>query len=273
MILSNHVSHKLSLRGIVAVIGVALVTLFGCSQGQSLPQQVLDTEKSALRQAANVQPKTPETSVTRVTISNPVRRDFIPFQDFIGRLVAVEPGDPHAATLPEMSIAVLFDMDESSFLSYQRMLRSGQVKERGDVLSVGLSDEIDFPRAGTLDYFDNEINTKTGTIGGHGVLPNPDQFLLPGMFARVRMNFGPPRSVLEVPGEAVNLEDGQSYLWVSDGNIVDRRKVRTGALDGKMRVIEEGLRQEDLVVIAGANGLKPGDHIESLLNQPPRNIE
>jgi multidrug efflux pump subunit AcrA (membrane-fusion protein) len=69
--------------------------------------------------------------------------------------------------------------------------------------------------------------------------------------------------VLEVPEEAVGGEQGQSYLWVaSNQNIVECRAVRTGAMDGGMRVIEEGLRPEDRVVIAGAKGLKPGDHVE-----------
>jgi RND family efflux transporter MFP subunit len=114
-----------------------------------------------------------------------------------------------------------------------------------------------------LDHVENEFNPDTGTIGVHGVLPNADGLLLPGMFVRVRMTFGPPRRVLEVPEEAVGREQDQSYVWVvSDRHIVERRAVRTGATDGGMRIIEEGLRPEDRVVIAGAKGLKPGDHVE-----------
>jgi multidrug efflux pump subunit AcrA (membrane-fusion protein) len=82
-------------------------------------------------------------------------------------------------------------------------------------------------------------------------------------FVRVRMTFGPPRPVLETPEEAVGREQDDSYVWVvNDRNIVERRAVRIGALDGSMRVIEEGVRPEDQVVIAGAKGLTSGDHVE-----------
>jgi RNA polymerase sigma factor (sigma-70 family) len=196
-----------------------------------------------------------------LTVSQPVQRKVAPSEDFTGRLVAVGTGGFRA--LPDKPIAVRFDMDESSYLRYQRLLSKGQVKGAGDALAVGLSDENSFPRAGTLDHFDNEFKPATGAIGVHGVLPNADGLLLPGMFVRVRMTFGPPRPVLEVPEEAVGREQGQPYVWVvSDGNIVERREVRPGAMDGGMRIIEEGLRPEDRVISAGAQGLKPGDHVE-----------
>jgi multidrug efflux pump subunit AcrA (membrane-fusion protein) len=88
------------------------------------------------------------------------------------------------------------------------------------------------------------------------------------MFVRVRMTFGPPRPVLEVPEEAVGREKEQPFVWVvNDRNIVERRAIQTGARDGGMRIIEEGLRPKDKVVIAGVNGLKPGDHVDP---QPSR---
>lgn len=198
---------------------------------------------------------------TPVTVSQPVQRKVAPFEDFTGRLVAVGPvalSDPAGPLKP---IGVRFDMDERSYLRYQR-LSKGQLKGAGHPLAVGLSDENSFPRAGVLDHFETEFKARTGTIGVHGVLPNADGLLLPGMFVRVRMPFGPPRPVLEVPDEAVGLEQGQPYLWVASKNIVDRRAVRPGAMDGSMRIIEEGLRPEDLVITAGAKGLKPGDHVE-----------
>jgi hypothetical protein len=47
--------------------------------------------------------------------------------------------------------------------------------------------------------------------------------------------------------------------------MVERRAARIGQADDGMRVIEEGVRAEDLVVIAGANRLKPGDQVEPRL--------
>lgn len=72
--------------------------------------------------------------------------------------------------------------------------------------------------------------------------------------------------MLEVPEEAVCTHQGHKYLWVvGDRNMVERRAARIGQADDGMRVIEEGVRAEDLVVIAGANRLKPGDQVEPRL--------
>jgi hypothetical protein len=91
----------------------------------------------------------------------------------------------------DASIAVTFEVDERSYLEYQRLLQKHQVKGPGSQLFVGLADENGFPHKGTLKGFDDHFNPTTGTIRAHATLPNPDRLLLEGMFVRVRMPFGP----------------------------------------------------------------------------------
>ncbi|HEV3262022.1 MAG TPA: efflux RND transporter periplasmic adaptor subunit [Gemmataceae bacterium] len=260
--LSEEVLRAMFIRKVTTGAAILVVGLMMLGGGLVLRLHFSAGAGPAPPAAASAPPKTAEDRAVPVIVGRPVRRKVAPFEDFTGRLEAVKPVD-FRVVLPRKAIAVRFDMDELSYLRYQRLLRAGQVKGEGNSLAVGLSDENSFPRAGMLDHVENEFNPDTGTIGVHGVLPNADGLLLPGMFVRVRMTFGPPRRVLEVPEEAVGREQDQSYVWVvSDRHIVERRAVRTGATDGGMRIIEEGLRPEDRVVIAGAKGLKPGDHVE-----------
>ncbi|HZZ27978.1 MAG TPA: M56 family metallopeptidase [Pirellulales bacterium] len=262
MILSDHVSGKFSSLGIVVAISFALLALPGCSKGQHEPQSEVD-RTAKIANVASGQLKSPENSAVRVALSSPVCRELAPFEEFTGRLEAsVAPPMLRTKKLPEKPMDVVFNMDQRSYLNYQQKLGEGQVKGEGDPLAIGLPDENNFPRAGVLDQFGDKFDPTTGTISVYGVLPNADDLLLPGMFVRVRMTLGPPRPVLEVPEEAVGGEKGNFYLWVvSDQDIVAQRAVQIGALDGNMCVIEKGVTPEDKVVIAGANGLRSGDHV------------
>jgi len=163
-----------------------------------------------------------------------------------------------------------FDMDERTFLRYRRLLRERQVKGMGSSLRIGLAGDDGFPHEGTLDSFEDRVSPQSGTVRVRGSFPNPDQLLLPGMFARVRMSVGPARVVLEVPPEAILSDQGQTYvLVVSEGNIAQRRAVTLGWDDNGMRVVEKGLGAEDWVVIAGHGAIHPGDPVEPLQKSAP----
>jgi RND family efflux transporter MFP subunit len=189
-----------------------------------------------------------------------------------GNLVTGGPGATHLATLSSQDpLGVSFDMDERSFLRYRQLVRDGQVKGEGGPLSVGLADEEGFPHEGTLASFDNQVSPASGIVPVRGTLPNPGRRLVPGLFARVRIPFGKPRRVLEVPEAALGSDQGKRFVWVvNDRNVVDRREVKVGPADDKMRVIEEGLGADDWVVIDGMAGLKAGDRVEPRRAKPPR---
>src|SRR5438105_6232505 len=53
-------------------------------------------------------------------------------------------------------------------------------------VSLGLATEEGFPHQGTVNFVDNQVNPKTGTLRVRGVFPNKDESLAPGFFARVR---------------------------------------------------------------------------------------
>jgi RND family efflux transporter MFP subunit len=158
-------------------------------------------------------------------------------------------------------IGLAFEMDERSFLEYQKLLRAGQVKGEGSPLQVQLANEQGFPHTGTLDSFDTGVNPVTGTIRVRGGMPNPERRLLPGMFVRVRVPFGKPRRVLQVPDTAVGAEkDGRFVLVVNKEGVVERRAVRQGRLEDGLRIIEKGLDPDDWVVVD--RGPQPGDKVE-----------
>jgi RND family efflux transporter MFP subunit len=181
----------------------------------------------------------------------------------VGDVVGGADAAPLAQIVVLDPMGVRFDMDERSYLRYQRLLRAGEIKATGQPLRVALADEKDFPHEGTLSAFATSVNPDTGTIAGWGRLPNPRKLFLPGMFARVRVPFGKPRPVLAVPDEAVLADGGKRYLLVvGPGNVAERRAVKLGQRDGELRVIEEGLRPDDRVVVGGVQRVRVGDRID-----------
>jgi len=175
-------------------------------------------------------------------------------------------------------IGLSFQMDERSYLRYQRLLREHRINGTGSPLSMRLSDEDGFPHVGILDGFDNRVDPDTGTIRVRGIFPNPDRLLLPGMFARVRMPFGKPYAALLIPDEAIQSDQGESYVYVlNKDDKVEYRLVKPGQVFGGLRVIQpaekgkegkEGLEQGERVIVGGLKDLHPGDRVKPLREAP-----
>jgi RND family efflux transporter MFP subunit len=240
-----------------------------------------DIDKATFRvTAAEAAVKTAKIGVARARLEMEGTKVTAPMSGRVGRPLVEEGalvfrGQDRATLLTTVTsldpIGLVFDMDEFSLLRYRRLLREKQVKGEGSSLHMKLTGEADFSHEGRLESFENTVNPGTGTVLVRGSFPNPEQLLLPGMFAQVRMTFGPPRAVLEVPVGAIQTEQHKNYvLVVGEGNIAERRHVTLGWADNGMRVIEKGLDAEDWVVITGLASIRPGDRIEPRKETTPK---
>jgi RND family efflux transporter MFP subunit len=157
------------------------------------------------------------------------------------------------------------DADERSVLKYQRLSREGKrasAREAQLPCYLQLSDEKGFFHEGMIDFVDNWMDPTTGTMRARGIFPNPDAFLVPGFFARVRIpGSGRYRAVL-IPDAAVMSDQSQKLVLVVDaeGKVVPR-PVKPGALFGTMRAVQEGLTVEDRVIINGMLRARPGTKV------------
>ena len=91
------------------------------------------------------------------------------------------------------------------------------------------------------------------------LFPNDDDALIPGLFARVRIPVSAPTPALLVSERAIGTDQGQKFvLAVNDGNTVAYRAVKLGSIiDGK-RVVREGLRSGDTIIVNGLQRVRPG---------------
>ncbi|HZZ17971.1 MAG TPA: efflux RND transporter periplasmic adaptor subunit [Opitutaceae bacterium] len=177
-----------------------------------------------------------------------------------GNLVSGQPGDATLlTTIVSVGDAYVYaDMDESTFLRFSRLARGNPSNARIPV-ELELADETGFPRHGFIESSDNRLNPSTGSLTLRMVFPNADGSLIPGLYARVRVPVSAPEPTLLISERAVETDQGQKFvLVVGSDKVASYRTVTLGeTVEGK-RVIKDGLKQGDLVIVNGLQRVRPG---------------
>ena len=246
-------------------------------QRQAVSQATLDTSTSTRDNAqANLQQAQVNTRIAAVNYG--YTKVTAPFDGIVsahlvsvGELVGVSSPTQLATIVALDPIYVNFNVNEQDVLRIRE-----EARRRGITVSelrqlpveVELQTETGYPHKGKLDYISPTINQSTGTLPVRGLLPNPDRTLLPGFYVRVRVPYGEDTKALLVPDVALGSDQAGRYLLVvNSDNVVEQRKVKTGPLEGDLRVIESGLRPDDRVVIAGLLRAIPGQKVEPQLQK------
>jgi len=154
------------------------------------------------------------------------------------------------------------DADEASVLKYRQLYREGKRKIplfEPIPAEMALGNEQGFPHQGQLDFVDNQLNAASGTIRARAVFPNADKLMAPGFFARVRVPGPGEYQAVLIRDSAIGSDQGRSYvLLVDDKNTVNYRAVATGPLLDGLRIIRDGLKDTDQVIVAGLMGARLG---------------
>ena len=178
-----------------------------------------------------------------------------------GSRAAVSPTTLLATLVSLDPIYIDFDMSEREYLTFMRA-RQQQKEPFANKVDVSLSDDTGFSRHGTLDFVDNALNRSSGTIHARATVPNPDLFLVPGQFGRVRVALTPSFPALLVPDDAVLADQSERIvLTVGPDDVVTPKKVELGDLRDGLRVIRSGLTPSDQVIIDGLPAVRPGSKV------------
>ncbi len=186
-------------------------------------------------------------------------------------------GGPMGATVLTSIVSLdpihcYIDADELSVLRYQKLNREARALSRDDEISceMALANDEGFPHKGVIDFMDNRLNPNTGTIQVRAVFQNPkpergQRVLQPGYFARVRLPGRGDYDALVIDDKAVGADQAQKVVMVVDaGNIVMPRPVKVGPVIGGKRVIHEGLKETDRVIVNGMAKVRPGMPVQPL---------
>jgi RND family efflux transporter MFP subunit len=257
-------------RSALALARVELTRVERLKQSGAVSEEELDERKSTVATAeanlagseAALESAALNLSFTRV--SSPISGRVSRAEVTRGNLVT---GGINGGTLLTSVVSLdpmylYFDADEQSYLRYTQMARAGErpsSREVANPVQVGLANEEGFPHSGTVDFVDNQLNSQTGTIRARAVLANKDGLYTPGMFARVQLLGSGEYTAILIDDRAVNTDQSQKYVFLlGANNTIDYRRVKLGRLIDGLRIVREGLKAGDTIVVNGAQRVHPG---------------
>jgi RND family efflux transporter MFP subunit len=185
----------------------------------------------------------------------------------VGNLVTGDPNSTLLTTIVSLDpIYFVFDMSEADFLAYQRAVERGDLpstRDQGTVVQAHLPDETEWPYSGTMNFVDNRIDPGSGTIRARALFPNPDRFVTPGQFGRLRVPSSNPYDAVLVPESAiVTDQSNQVVMTVSDDGTVVPKPIRLGPQQpGGLRIVREGLTGDEKIIINGLVRARPGGKV------------
>ncbi|WP_248797783.1 efflux RND transporter periplasmic adaptor subunit [Pseudomonas sp. MWU13-2105] len=183
-----------------------------------------------------------------------------------GNIVSAGENAAPLSTLVSLSpIYAAFDVDEQTFLRY---LNHGTGTTAAVPVMLGLANETDYPRQGSLASLDNQLDVQSATLRVRASFDNADGLLRPGMLARIKLGGGPPHQAVLIDDSAIGTDQDKKFvLVVGTNDQVEYRRINPGNRVGNLRVVDSGLQAGERVVINGLHRARPGDTVKPLLAQ------
>ena len=148
-----------------------------------------------------------------------------------------------------------FDGDEETYLRVSRRTHAGQPVD----VKIGLAGEAGFPHSGKLEFVDNQLDSRSGSVRMRATLENADRMLAPGLFARVQIAGGAPSQQILIVDRAISTDQDRKFVYVVDKDgKAEYRSVKLGPLDDGLRIVREGLKPGEKIVVNGLQRVRPG---------------
>jgi multidrug efflux system membrane fusion protein len=224
-------------------------------------------EAEANLRAAQAQRETSRLNLSYTQVRAPVAGRIGKLEVTTGNLVAAGPGAPVLTTLVSVSpIYASFDTDEQVVAKALGPLPGGSSAR--DLISripvqMGTAATPDTPYRGKLQLIDNQVDAKSGTVRVRAAFDNTDGALMPGQFARIRMGQSQAVKAVLVNERAVGTDQNKKYVMVVDaGNKAEYREVQLGASVNGLRVVKDGLKAGERIVVNGLQRVRPGAAVQ-----------
>jgi membrane fusion protein, multidrug efflux system len=237
----------------------------------AVSEQVVDQRRQAL-QAAHAAETVAEGALKAAQLNIEFTHVLAPITGRVSRhLVSVgnlvQGSDNGASTLLTTIVSldpiyIYFDTDEATYLKNNKLYFEGKrpsSRETANPVQVSLTGETKPSHEGKMDFIDNRLDVSTGTLRGRAVIPNKDLSILPGQFGRVRLIGSAPYEALLIPDAAIATDQTRKIVFVvKDDDTVEARPVVLGPLEEGLRVVRDGLKAEDRVIVDGIQRARVG---------------
>lgn len=213
--------------------------------------------------------RTAELNLSYAHIKAPIRGEIGRPAVTEGNLVGPDSG-PLARIVSLDPIRVAFSMTEGYLITLrQQESREGAIDPETVNFSLRLANGTDYTEPGKVDYIENEVDPKTGTVAVRLIFPNPDRILVPGQFVTLQASEKDVPSLPIVPQTAVLQDREGRFVYVlGENNVVSQRRIETGARVGNGWAVTKGLSGDEPVVVQGIQRLSEGVKVQPSEGQP-----
>lgn len=181
----------------------------------------------------------------------------------VGNYLGASPQGVKLATIQKIDpIYVYFSINERDLLKYQkRFVNENDRKSQVNKLPVHvqLQGEDGYPHSGTLDFAANLLSTSTGSLQLRAELPNNKFNMVPGLYAKVRVEYGQARRAVLIPNSSVQTDQQGDYVFVMDEDKkASRRNIKRGQRFPPLVEVMDGLTASESVIINGFINVRDG---------------
>ncbi|NGZ83622.1 efflux RND transporter periplasmic adaptor subunit [Duganella aceris] len=227
---------------------------------KAIAQREYDERSSSLKQldadarAAQAQYESAKLNLSYTQVTSPINGRVSKAEITLGNLVDASAVLTSVVSLDQ--IYASFDGDEDTYL------RVGAAAHQGKPASVkiGLANETGFPHEGKLEFVDNQLDPRSGSVRMRATFTNTDGALVPGLFARVQLSGSTgAKPALLINERAVSTDQDRKFVFVvGKDNKAEYRPVTLGPQIDGLRVVRDGLKAGEKIVVNGLQRVKPG---------------
>ncbi|WP_432377277.1 efflux RND transporter periplasmic adaptor subunit [Duganella sp. P38] len=227
---------------------------------KAIAQREYDASASSYKQldadarASQAQYETAKLNLNYTQVTSPINGRVSKAEITLGNLV-----DQSAVLTSVVSLDKIyasFDGDEDTYL------RVGAAAHQGKpaTVKIGLANETGFPHEGKLEFVDNQLDPRSGSVRMRAILPNTDGALVPGLFARVQLEGSTgAKPTLLINERAVSTDQNRKFVFVvGKDNKAEYRPVTLGQQVDGLRIVRDGLKPGEKIVVNGLQRVKPG---------------
>ncbi len=229
----------------------------------NISQQERDKRESDKLQA-EAQLKSAEAALQQANINLSYTQISAPIHGRIGRAIIsvgnlVGPLSGELARIVELDpIYVNFSVDEKTIIALKNRNKDTDDKEKL-AISLRLADGTLYTQPGQIDFIDNVVDYKTGSVTVRIRFDNPDKLLLPGFFVTTILSRDESIAKLLIPQASVQEDQGgQFVMLVTDENKVEQRRISANHHYQGQLIVDEGLKANETIIVEGIQKVRPG---------------
>ena len=210
-------------------------------------------ELDATARAFDAQAQTARLNLSYTRVTSPIDGRVSKAEITLGNLV--DASNVLTSVVSLERIYASFDGDEETYLRVSKDSHAG----RPVAVHVGLAGEEGFPHEGKLEFIDNQLDSRTGSVRMRATFENKDRGMAPGLFARVQIGGGNAKTALLITDRAVGTDQSRKFVFVVDKDgKAEYRAVTLGPVVDGLRVVRSGLKPGEKIVVNGLQRVRPG---------------